>query len=109
MTIWVFLIGSIIGVIIGVAVSYRTAVTPLHQQIDKLTSLEDYKESMKHYPYSLTNFRYLGSPVDGIQFEDDKILFVRLGRNNIQCTPEQDHIKKLIETGNISWFEFTTP
>ncbi len=109
MTIWVFLIGSIIGVLVGVTVSYRTAVTPLHQQIDKLTSAEHNTESMKHYPYSLTNFRYLGTPVDGIQFEDDKILFVQLSTNNIRCTPEQDHIKKLIETGHIGWFEFTVP
>ena len=57
MTIWVFFIGSIIGVIVGVALSYRTAVTPLHQRIGKLTS-QQYHTFMKQYPYNPDNFRY---------------------------------------------------
>ncbi len=107
MTVWVFFIGSIIGVIVGVALSYRTAITPLHQRIGKLTS-QQYHMFMKQYPYNPDNFRYLGDPIDGIQFEKDKILFVWFKTRKTIRTPEQDHIKNLLENGNVSWFEWST-
>ncbi len=107
MTVWVFCIGSIIGVIVGVALSYRTAITPLHQRIGKLTS-QQYHMFMKQYPYNPENFRYLGDPIDGIQFEEDKILFVWFKTRKTIRTPEQDHIKNLLENGNVSWFEWST-
>jgi len=107
MTVWVFFIGSIIGVIVGVALSYRTAITPLHQRIGKLTS-QQYHAFMKQYPYNPDNFRYLGDPIDGIQFEEDKILFVWFKTRKTNRTPEQDHIKNLLENGNVSWFEWST-
>ena len=105
MTVWVFFIGSIIGVIIGVALSYRTAVTPLNQRIGKLTS-QQYHTFMKHYPYNPDNFRYIGDPIDGIQFEEDKILFVWFKTRKTIRTPEQNHIRKLLESGNVNWFEW---
>jgi hypothetical protein len=107
MTVWVFFIGSIIGVIVGVALSYRAAITPLHQRIGKLTS-QQYHTFMKQYPYNSENFRYLGDPIDGIQFEEDKILFVWFKTRKTIRTPEQDHIKNLLENGNVSWFEWST-
>jgi hypothetical protein len=107
MTVWVFFIGSIIGVIVGVVLSYRTAITPLHQRIGKLTS-QQYHTFMKQYPYNPENFRYLGDPIDGIQFEEDKILFVWFKTRKTNRTPEQDHIKNLLENGNVSWFEWST-
>jgi hypothetical protein len=107
MTVWVFFIGSIIGVIVGVALSYRMAITPLHQRIGKLTS-QQYHAFMKQYPYNPDYFRYLGDPIDGIQFEEDKILFVWFKKRNTVLTKEQDHIKSLLENGNVSWFEWST-
>jgi len=107
MTVWVFFIGSIIGLIVGIALSYRTAVTPLHERIGKLTS-QQYHAFMKQYPYDPENFRYIGDPVDGIQFEEDKILFVWFKTRKTIRTPEQDHIKNLLENGNVSWFEWST-
>lgn len=107
MTVWVFFIGIIIGVIVGVALSYRIAITPLHQRIGKLTS-QQYHTFMKQYPYNPENFRYLGDPIDGIQFEEDKILFVWFKTRKTIRTPEQDHIKSILENGNVSWFEWST-
>jgi hypothetical protein len=107
MTVWVFFIGSIIGVIVGVALSYRTAITPLHQRIGKLTS-QQYHSFMKQYPYNPDNFRYIGDPIDGIQFEEDKILFISFKTGNQIRNPEQNHIKNLLEKGNVNWFEWST-
>jgi hypothetical protein len=108
MTIWVFLIGNIIGIILGVMLSYRTAVNPLQHTIKKLTSQHEYNyESMKYYPYNPDNFRFIGHPIDGIQFEENAILFVRLKKDNNSLTKEQEHIKNLLENGNVEWLEFT--
>jgi len=107
MTVWVFFIGSIIGVIVGVALSYRTAITPLHQRIGKLTT-QEYHTFMKQYPYNPDNFRYVGDPIDGIQFEEDKILVVCFKSRNTILTKEQNHIKSILENGNVSWFEWST-
>ncbi len=109
MTIWVFFIGIIIGVIVGVMLTFRTAVSPLHQRIHNLTSTPvQYQEVMEQYPYPLRDFRFIGDPVGGVQFEEDKILFVLFKNEKTPCTPEQEHLKHLVEAGNVSWFEFTT-
>jgi hypothetical protein len=60
----------------------------------------------KYYPYNPGNFRFLGDPVDGIQFEDDAILFIRFKTDDTPRTPEQDRIKRLVEQKNVRWFEF---
>jgi len=38
MLFWFFLIGIIVGVIIGLTLVYRTAVSPLHKEIEKLSN-----------------------------------------------------------------------
>lgn len=107
MNIWVFFIGIIIGIIVGVLLSYRTAVTPLQQTLLNLTSKHIFnQETMKYYPYDPNNFRFIGDPIDGIQFEQNTILFVRFKKNNANRTKEQDQIKTILENGNIGWFEF---
>jgi len=109
MTIWVFFIGIIIGILIGVILSYRTAVSPLQHTIKKLTFRDKYNhETMKYYPYNPDNFRFVGDPIDGIQFEENAIVFVRFKKGNACRTKEQDHIKTLLENRKIEWFEFTT-
>jgi hypothetical protein len=109
MSLWVFCIGIILGIIGGVVLSYKTAVTPLKQRTETLTIQQQRSsETMKYYPYDPDNFRFIGSPVDGIQFEEDRILFVRFSKGTTPRTKEQDHIKTLLENGKVSWFEFMT-
>lgn len=109
MTLWVFFIGIMLGMIAGITLSYKTAVRPLKQQVQSLTiQKHGSSETMKYYPYDFDNFRFIGSPVHGIQFEDDKILFVRFDTGKTPRTKEQDHIKTLLENGRVSWFEFMT-
>jgi hypothetical protein len=109
MTMWVFFIGCFIGILVGVMLSYRTAVTPLHQSISKLTSQDEtYREMMKYYPYDAERFRFLGDPVDWIQFEEEAILFVRFKEGGIPRTKQQDLIKNLVENGKVQWYEYIT-
>ncbi len=118
MTFWVFLIGIIIGVIFGITLVYRVAISPLHKKIEKLSSekeslsiaynkiTEQFASSMEKYPYSTENFRYIGDPIDGIQFEDDQILFVEFKTEKSKLNVKQNKIKKLVKEGKVKWFEF---
>jgi cell division protein FtsN len=38
MLLWFFLLGIIVGVIIGLTLVYRTAVSPLHKEIERLSN-----------------------------------------------------------------------
>lgn len=109
MSLWVFFIGIMIGIIIGVGLSHRNAVVPLQKKIETTSSqLKEHQELMQYYPFDHENFRFIGSPVDGIQFEADRILFVLFKKENLSLTVEQERIKKILEEGKVSWFEFMT-
>lgn len=109
MTLWVLCIGIFIGILIGVWLSYKTAVDPLQHRMQTLTNQKhQMKEAMRYYPYDPDNFRFIGSPVDGIQFEEDSILFVWICKDHTSRTKEQDHIKTLLKQGKVRWFEFMT-
>lgn len=61
---------------------------------------------MDAYPYDAQNFRFLGSPVDGVQFEEDRIVFVEFKAHRSQLSPEQRRIKQLVEEGYVYWETF---
>jgi len=61
---------------------------------------------MPDYPYDPQNFRFLGSPIDGVQFEDDRIVFVEFKANRSRLSKSQEHYKRLIEEGYVYWEEF---
>jgi predicted Holliday junction resolvase-like endonuclease len=116
MTFWIFLIGIIIGLIAGIILVYRTAVSPLHKKIENPSSQQSsdttYDKTMEqfdptmlaNYPFAYENFRFIGDPVDGIQFDDDRILFVEFKTD--QSNPTKNKIKELVDAGKIEWFEF---
>ena len=120
MAFWVLLIGIIIGLIFGITLLYRAAISPLHKKIDKLSSekehltasydkiTEQFASSAEKYPYSKENFRYIGDPIDGIQFEDDQILFVKFKTDKSKLNTKQNKIKKLVRERKVNWFEFRT-
>jgi hypothetical protein len=107
MSLWVFFIGTIIGILIGVGLSHRSAVAPLQKKLDKNSfQLNEHQEIMRYYPFAHENFRFIGSPIDGIQFEEDQIMFVLFKKENVPLTFEQNRIKTLLETGKIKWIDF---
>lgn len=67
---------------------------------------EQWAPFMSGYPYDPRNFRFLGKPVDGVQFENDKIVFVEFKVNTSQLTEEQRRIRTLVEQGRVEWYEF---
>ena len=61
---------------------------------------------MRGYPYDSANFRFLGTPVDGVQFEDDKIVFIEFKSNRSELSGLQKKLKKLVQSGKVTWEEF---
>lgn len=67
---------------------------------------EQFLPFLSVYPYNPSNFRFIGSPIDGLQFEDDKIIFVEFKTGNSVLSKKQEKIKKLVLQKNIEWQEF---
>lgn len=61
---------------------------------------------MDAYPYDPQGFRFLGSPVDGVQFEEDRIVFVEFKANRSRLSASQKRLRKLVEEGYVYWEEF---
>lgn len=82
-------------------VSFRKA--SLSSRYGKMT--EQFMPFLKDYPYDPTNFRFLGSPIDGVQFTDDKIIFIEFKTANSQLSDKQRRIADLVWQKKIDFQE----
>lgn len=48
------------------------------------------------YPCDYKQFRFLGSYIDGIQFEEDRIILVEFKSNKSKLLVKQRHIRDMI-------------
>lgn len=115
---WVFIIGTLIGFLIGVAIIYRRGVKPWKEEAQqaqhrkrslsttygKIT--EQFAPFMDRYPYEPKDFRFIGSPIDGIQFTDDAVFIVEIKSAGSTLSKKQRRIKQLVEDGHVFWYEF---
>ena len=118
MILWIFLLGILTGFLIGIVLIHRIVAVPLKKEKRELEErkrsmatlygkiTEQFAPFMEAYPYDARRFRFIGSPIDGIQFEDDKIVFVEFKAANSKLTQEQKKIKKLVEDKKVEWFSF---
>ncbi len=67
---------------------------------------EQWLPLMESFPYDPKQFRFLGSPVDGIAFNDDKIVFCEFKFADSKLSERQRNIKRLVEEGRVEWKEF---
>ncbi len=61
----------------------------------KLT--EQFMPFLELYPYDPHDFRFVGTPIDGIQFTDDAIVLVEFKAADSQLSQRQRTIKKMVE------------
>ena len=66
---------------------------------------EQFIPFLKVYPYNENNFRFLGTPIDGVQFEDDKIILMEFKTGDSKLSEKQKHIKDLIQKKKVSFEE----
>ena len=70
---------------------------------------EQFIPFLDSYPYDEQNFRFLGSPIDGVQFEPDKVVLVEFKTAGSRLTSKQKDIRKLVEKGKVEFREFRIP
>ena len=106
--------GGGIGYVTYLQRRLRTTLLLLDEQRSRQRSLsasygritEQWFPLMDGYPYDSANFRFLGTPVDGVQFEEDRIVFVEFKSNRSELSASQKRLKRLVESGKVYWEEF---
>lgn len=66
---------------------------------------EQFMPFLKNYPYDEHNFRFIGTPIDGVQFEDDKIVIVEFKTGKSKLSEKQRKIKELVEKKKVKFEE----
>ena len=82
----------------------RSSKQSLSTKYGRLT--EQFMPFMKDYPFDSHNFRFLGTPVDGVQFNDDGIVFVEFKSGDSRLTARQKGIKDLVLNKKVDFREF---
>lgn len=109
----------------NVILSQRKELATLNIGIDKLKTKNETTESQKKssevrlglmaenfmpfirdYPYDHKNFRFLANPVDGLQVNDDSIVFVEFKTGGAKLSKSQKHIKDLVSKGKVRFETF---
>ena len=64
---------------------------------------EQFLPLVETYPWNPKNFRFIGSPIDGVQFEDDRIILLEFKSNRSHLSERQRKIKTLVEAGRVQF------
>lgn len=81
----------------------RFAKASLSTKYGKLS--EQFMPFLKDYPFDPHRFRFLGTPIDGVQFEQDKIIFIEFKTSSSQLTTSQKNIIHNIENKRVYFKE----
>jgi predicted Holliday junction resolvase-like endonuclease len=57
----------------------------------------------KGYPYDPRGFRFIGDPVDGVQFNDDGVVFVEFKTGKARLSERQKKIEDNIAKGRVKF------
>ncbi len=68
-------------------------------------TVEQWIPFSNNFPFSHQDFRFIGTPIDGIAFEKDKIVFVEFKAADSKLSEKQKQIRQLVENKKIEWFE----
>lgn len=67
--------------------------------------LQHYAPFTKDFPVPKDKFIFIGTPIDGIAFCEDKIVFLEIKTRNSFLSKNQQRVKKLIEEGKVEFRE----
>lgn len=120
---WVFVVLAFLGWLASLALLYW--VNRLQQDVEDLeetaTSLRSAKQSqstrygqiseqmaplMDDWPFDPKDFRFLGSPVDGVQFTEEAIYLVEVKSASSRLSKRQRKVRDLVNEGKVGWMLF---
>ena len=64
-----------------------------------------FTKRFEEFGWDPQEFKFLGRPVDGVQFQDDEVIIVEFKTGGAQMTPRQRQIKKLVSEGKVRFEE----
>lgn len=67
---------------------------------------EQFAPWMDGWPFDPEGFRFLGAPIDGVQFSEDAVYMVEIKAAGSRLSTEQSRIRELVEDGRVGWVEF---
>ncbi|MFA5861628.1 MAG: Holliday junction resolvase-like protein [Candidatus Thermoplasmatota archaeon] len=68
---------------------------------------EQFAPWMRSWPFSSPEgFRFLGKPIDGVQFERDAVYFVEIKAAGSQLSADQRAIRDAVLSGRVGWVTF---
>ena len=73
----------------------------LSSRYGKIT--EQFLPLLDMYPWNPDNFRFLGSPIDGVQFEGDQVILVEFKAANGKLSKNQRRIRDMVNEGRVSF------
>ena len=94
---------------------YKNKISKLQANLKKTTSdkmslstkygqiSEEFFPLEQSYPYNSKNFKFLGNPIDGIQFNEDKIILIGFKTNSSKLSTKQRHIRNLINDKQVEF------
>ncbi|MFH1409347.1 MAG: Holliday junction resolvase-like protein [Nanoarchaeota archaeon] len=66
---------------------------------------EQFMTFLDKYPYDRQQFRFLGSPIDGVQFTDQEVIFIEFKVGTSKLSSSQRKIKALIDEKKVRFEE----
>lgn len=82
----------------------------LHQKKSSEVRLGKVAENMAPFfdawPYDPNNFRFLGNPIDGIQFTEDSVVFIEIKSGKAKLSNSQKLVKDLVKRGKVEFATF---
>jgi len=111
---WVILVLVVVCIVLFLLLRYSNR--KLAVQSDSLAQLDSQKRSqsvrygklteqfmpfLESYPYDPHDFRFLGTPIDGVQFTEDAIVLIEFKTAGSQLSNRQRAIKKMVEEGAV--------
>ena len=94
---------------------YKNKISKLQPNLTKTTSdkislstkygqiSEEFFPLEQSYPYNSKDFKFLGNPIDGIQFNEDKIILIEFKTNSSKLSTKQRHIRNLINNKQVEF------
>lgn len=68
-------------------------------------TMEQFAPFLADWPWDPKLFRFIGSPIDGLQFTEDGVVFVEIKSASSRLSPLQQQVREHVEAGRVSWSE----
>ena len=101
-----------LAVALAAAVFYSVRMTKSYLRLRRQKRSDDVRRGLmteqwlpltESYPWDPRNFRFLGAPIDGVQFEDDRIVLVEFKSGRSRLSGRQRRIRDLVQEGRVEF------